>query len=247
MRCLSSTPKPSRGLARGKAQQGTGKGPVGGAHGTRIDNYNPTPATNTAKPFTQARKGTELLTSGAGPGGGAIVPGRRQYDANGNAIDEDQPTAGSLTQTMEGNATRTGLDPANYSGAGGTTTGGASRYAGLYGPASTMGSVAGKPAENPDKAALRDYHASTDLLGAKSGAGQQYTGPGSLKESMGDEAYGQLQDELRKGQEATGNLQNAGGIGAALGYGPDDAPGLSALDTGLTQVAGQENFKRLGD
>ena len=231
---------------------GLGKGPVGGPHGTRIDNYNPT--TPTTKPaFTQAYKSSGGTTRGAGPGsvmGSNVFTSNTttRFDANGNVIiDDNEAPAGQLSQTLEGEGTRGLPDPGNYSGAGGTMTGGASRYSQLYGPVSTMGSVAGKPSEVPDKDALKDYHASVDLLGAKSGAGQQYTGPGSLKESMGDAAYGTLGEDLRKAQEGVDALGDAGGIADALGYGDSLATGNSALDTGLTQTAGQAQFKRLKD
>ena len=224
-------------------QQGTAKGVVSGPHGTRIDNYNPT-APATAKPFTQARKGEAVATSGAGPG--SFLRGA-QYDANGNAIDETQPTTGSLTQTLEGTGTR-GLSPTeNYSGAGGTLTGGASRYSNIYGPVSSMGSIAGAAAETPDKEALKDYHASVDLLGAKSGAGQGYTGPGSLKESMGEQAYADLQKALGNAETGAQNLTTEGGVQNALGYEPGVSTGNSAMDTGLTETAGREQFKRLAD
>lgn len=84
-------------------------------------------------------------------------------------------------------------------------------------------------------------------LDAKSGAGQQYTGPESLKASMGDDAYGALSEELRKAEEGTQALNTDGGLATALGYGPDSNQGNSALDTGLTQTAGRQQFKALAN
>ena len=225
-------------------QQGTAKGVVGGPHGTRIDNYNP-PQPYKKPEYHQSRKGEEVATSGAGPG--SFLRGAN-YDANGNAIDETQPTTGRLTQTLESSVEPgPAINPAQYSGAGGTLTGGASRYSSLYGPVSSLGSVGGVAAETPDKEALKDYHATVDLLGAKSGAGQGYTGPGSLKESMGEQAYADLQKALGNAETGAQNLTTEGGIQNALGYEPGVSTGNSAMDTGLTETAGRAQFKRLAD
>lgn len=201
-----------------KAQQGTAKGTIGGPHGTRIDNYNPAPP-----PPKAPTQGVSQYGEGAGATGAV---------GGGNGGNQ-----GTLTQSLE-------ADPdywtprVQQSAAPGATNAGASRYASLFGPAAAI--------QAPDAAGRADYHHSVDLLGAKSGAGQDYTGPDSLKDSMGDDAYGQLAKDFQGAQDSIAGLQNSGGIAEALGYAGDQT-GNAALDAGLTQTAGQSNFKRLAD
>lgn len=217
------------------AQQGTAKGTVGGAHGTRIDNY------GAASPA--AAGATPGYHSGNDSAGWKEHTARvHGYDAGRAVPTEDQ---GSLSQDLQGEGTRGLRSGQPGAAAGGATTAGASRYGGLFGQGTAMyGPTTTSDVVNKDS--LKDYHASVDLLGAKSGAGQGYTGPKSIEDQMGAGAYGDLAAELKKAQDQVNQTKDAGGLAEALGYtGGVQSSGNAALDAGLTQTAGQSNFKKL--
>lgn len=214
-----------------EAGAGTWK-PIGGAHGTRIENKT-----------TQSAdlSGVEGEYGWEGPtryGWNAVGANRGVISAKGTP----QSVQGSKQQGMTGQSTRDLVDSAQRSTAPGATSAGAYRNEALgFGPIETL------LYEQPDREGLKDYHHSVSELEAKSGAGQGYTGPDSLKDAIGDEEYAQLAKDLQDAEDNAANLTNAGGISTALGYEPFQDTGKSNLDTALTQVAGQENFKKLAD
>lgn len=148
------------------------------------------------------------------------------------------PDTAQRREGSDGQSTRGMGDPtATQTGAAN-----ASRYSALLGePAEYGGTMRGSA-----QAARDNAHLSASIMDAKSGAGQAYTGPASLKDQMGEEAWAKQQEEFRKAQDSINSTSTAEGIGAALGYtGGIEGSGNAALDTGLTQTAGQANFKKM--
>lgn len=236
----------------GKAQQGTGKsGTIYGQHGTEYATPAPVapPPTDKRSRVQKYResvplenRGTHYSATPVGPGTGIVDQGQPtkllQTQGTGGSVYIDT----SQQEAEDGVQQRQSFDYRKLAGQAAVDAG---RYSSILGE----GGMYGNPLDmdSATKGDAVNFNHFVNEMDMKSGAGQQYTGPASLKDDMGEEAYGKLQDELRKGEEATQLLTNAGGIGQALGYGPDSNVGMSALDTGLTQVAGQSNFKKLAD
>jgi len=214
------------------SQFGTSKGTIGGKHGTRIRG-----------PEAQTEDGTSVKYQGTGkwvdkPGvHGGLYTSSTSRDINRAGQEYVPDNSGWTKDGMTGESTR-GLQ---RTGAGATNAG-RYRYASLYGEPVDVGL-----AWNPDKAdSAGDYHHSVSYGEANTGKGGEYTGPDSLKGQMGDEAYNALSEEFRKANESLGNTADAGGLAAELGYtGGIEGNGNAALDAGLTQTAGQSNFKKL--
>lgn len=234
-----------------QATQGSGVGVAGGNHPTRIGEY--------AETGPGARRNTGGGATGPS-GGGGQEPLANKGSATAHlvpnwgpptAVDADPVsvnpsgsigiTGGSLDQGVAATE-KANADAAAAAAVAATKNRGAqSPYASLLGATGTgalLEGGVGDPRQNQNVVSELD---------AKSGAGQQYTGPDSLKGSMGDDAYAALAEQLRKAEAGTQQLTNAGGIATALGYGPADATGNSALDAGLTQTAGQGQFRALAD
>jgi hypothetical protein len=207
---------------------------------------------------------TEIVgpqAAGVAPSGGAmqsksVTPGRSYTTGAGNWFGigtknvTEAPTVGQSRDEQTGESTRGLPTPAS---AGGTNAGNASmlsRFASLGGGRAMPGE-SGDPLTYGGRPAMRDSRANGDItqafsLGQANDNTKGYGGPADLKASMGDAAYSDLQDQLRKAQEAAKGLQDSGGIASALGYtGNVDGNGMAAMDAGLAGVAGANAFREL--
>lgn len=226
----------ARNQFAGKAQAGAGSyAPIGGAHGTRIENKTTAPAADVPQPDVVTPSKPKWRKTYRG----GFTPGEGAYDETIKTADMGGAQAPITLGGSLSDAVAAGEAAAEARKQPGMTNAGASRYGELFGP--TTGVL-----RAPDASGRADYHHSVSELEAKSGAGQDYTGPDSLKDSLGDAGYAALIKQYADAQNAIGGLQSSGGIAEALGYAGDQT-GNAALDAGLTQTAGQSNFKRLAD
>jgi hypothetical protein len=239
--------------AHGKFNQqagwGTGRGTAGGQHPTKIGTYaetgpgsswtagtaQPIGKTNTASPTTWTNTNTgnqtDRTAQGSDPEKGGL--GRSINPSGGISI-----TDSSLDQGIKADEQSSASAAAQAAADAAKNRNGNWRYQQLFGNGTQLLGGVGDPRQNENVVSELD---------AKSGAGQQYTGPDSLQGMLGDEAYGALGEDLRKAEAGTQALTNEGGIAQALGYGPGMSQGNSALDTGLTETAGRQQFKALAD
>jgi hypothetical protein len=232
-----------------QATTGMGIGTATGQHPTRIGTYTETGPGST--------RSTGAQSSASGGAGGAPLANKGSANAHlipnwgpPTMVDADPQsinpvggggisiTGSSLDQGVQATEKANADAAAQAAADAAKNRNGNWRYQQLFGNGTQLEGGVGDPRQNENVVSELD---------AKSGAGQQYTGPDSLKGMMGDEAYGALADSLRKGEDATQALTTEGGIAQALGYGPGMSQGNSALDTGLTETAGRANFKQLAD
>lgn len=216
-----------------QATTGSGVGVAGGAHPTRIGAY--------AETGPGARRNTGSASGPSGGGGGESLRDAKKATDSPSTISPTSSISIDPTSGLEKGIETDEQARQTAAAAAAQNRGAQSPYASLLGGTGTgtlLEGGVGDPRQNENVISELD---------AKSGAGQQYTGPDSLKGSMGDDAYASLAEQLRKAEAGTQQLTNAGGIATALGYGPADATGNSALDAGLTQTAGQGQFRQTAD
>jgi hypothetical protein len=235
-----------------KANAGAGGSrPIGGAHGTRIETgVAPDAEPEDSKPVAGGKKSANI-TAAPDPWAGPLHS--EPWTGPANRLDS-VGTGGSFVTDNSAQLSDDEKAARGRGTAAGNVLGG--RYASLYGQPTTLDEqrfLAGEEpggylgaARAPDESGRADYHHSVRPGEAKTGSEQDYTGPDSLKDSMGEEGYGSLAEELRKADEAVKGTADAGGIAEALGYtGGVQGSGMAAMDAGLAQTAGQSNFAKL--
>ncbi len=244
----------AQGKFNSQASQGTGKGTAGGQHPSKIGTYQetgpgsswgtgaaPKPIGNT-KPvdpttWTNVNPGnqTDLTAQGSDPDK-AVGPTENALGRSVNPSGSISITDTNLDQGVKTDEQSQTSDAATAAANANANRGGNWKYQQLFGNGTQLQGGVGDPRQNENVVSELD---------AKSGAGQQYTGPDSLKGMMGDDAYAALGEQLRKAQAGTQQLTDEGGLAEALGYGPGAGAGTgnSALDTGLTETAGRQQFK----
>lgn len=241
----------ARGAFANQVAGGTARGTIGGKHGTRVEDFT---ATTETDPKTGVKSQKNIWVGPQTAGGKAVEQGTGNpfhalYSQASNPNSDGSTRYGHTErkESLEGEGYYSGEQVQSETNRS-MQAGARNRYADLLGTGDRIAdydfTVRATPGE---KAAMADYHHTVSSGQANSMAGQDYTGPASLKESMGDDAYGALAEDLRKAEQGTQQLGDAAGIATALGYEPGGSIGMSALDAGLTETAGRPQFKQLGE
>lgn len=208
--------------------------PIQGKHGTEIIGPGAQPTTPAApRPYgTSAEGGSGVHVSAqeVGPDVNRAPAKRLQSVGTGRTVVIDNSPGAEERQRFDN---RKAIGQAAVD---------AGRYRGLFGDMAYGQPMSLTPDEKQD---ALDYNHAVTYGQANTGKAQDYTGPESLKESMGDEAYAKAAADLKAADDAVKGLSTTEGIAQQLGYEGVEGDGSAALDAGLSQTAGQSSFKDL--